>query len=221
MSEETHDFLDVNDMSPPERYRFMTSVIVPRPIGWLSTRSADGVDNLAPFSFFNAVAANPMLVVVGVGSHQDGIKDTAANIRATGVFCHNIVTEKHLQAMNLTAGEYPAGTCEFDTVGISKAEAKQIDAPYVADCPVVLECRLFEEVDLKGARAALLVGEVVAAHVTAEAREMWQNGFLDVSAFRPVGRLWAGYYSYVDDLFRLDRPTIDRHTGEEIEPAKS
>jgi len=139
MNAATHDFLAAADMSPRQRYRFMTSVIVPRPIGWLSTRSAAGVDNLAPFSFFNAIAANPMLVAAGIGSRPDGAKDTLANIRQTGAFCFNMVTEKHLEAMNMSAGDYPAGVSEFDAVGIAKAEAKEVDAPYVADCPVVLE----------------------------------------------------------------------------------
>jgi flavin reductase (DIM6/NTAB) family NADH-FMN oxidoreductase RutF len=221
MSDANHDFLVAADMSRRQRYRFMTSVIVPRPIGWLSTRSADGVDNLAPYSFFNGIAANPMLVVAGIGSRVDGPKDSLANIRETGAFCFNMVTERHVEAMNLTAGDHPAAVSEFDAVGVPKAHPKEVDAPYVADCPVVLECRLFKEVDLEGASTALVIGEVVAAHVSAEARELWHNDFLDVSSLRPVGRLWAGYYAFVDDIFRLDRPLIDRETGEEIEAAKS
>jgi flavin reductase (DIM6/NTAB) family NADH-FMN oxidoreductase RutF len=106
-------------------------------------------------------------------------------------------------------------------VGIAKAEASEVDAPYVADCPVVLECRLFKDVEVEGAHIGVIIGEVVAAHISVEARERWQNGFLDVSPFRPVGRLWAGYYAWVDEIFRLDRPVVDRATGEMIEPPKS
>ena len=217
MPESTRDLLHAADMSPRQKYRFMTSVIVPRPIGWLSTRSADGVDNLAPFSYFGAFASDPMLIGVAIGQRGDEPKDSLANIRETGVFCTNMVTERHIEAMNRTAGDYPAGVSEFDAVGISKGQASEVDAPFVADCPVVLECRLFKEVELGGAGTALIIGEIVAARLGPETRDLWQNDFLDTSSFKPVGRLWGGYYSFVDHIFRLDRPRIDRQTGETLE----
>ncbi|MGD8330216.1 MAG: flavin reductase family protein [Acidobacteriota bacterium] len=218
MADPSQDLLIAAGMTPLQRYRFLTSVIVPRPIGWLSTRSAAGVDNLAPYSFFNGIAANPMLVVAGIGSRQDGAKDTLVNIRENPAFCCNMVTEKHLQAMNLSAGDYPAGVSEFDALDIPKAEAAEVNAPYVADCPVVLECELFKEVDLEGASTSMVVGKVMAVRLGAETRELWHNDFLDVGSFRPVGRLWAGNYAFVDDIFRLERPKIDRATGEVVEP---
>lgn len=204
------------DMSARQKYRLMTSVIVPRPIGWLSTRSVDDVDNLAPFSYFGAVASEPMLIAVAIGRRGDEPKDSLVNIRETGVFCANMVTERHLEAMNRTAGDYPAGVSEFDAVGIAKGEASEIDAPFVADCPVVLECRVFKEVDLGAATTSLILGEVHAVRFGPETRELWNNDFLDTSSFKPVGRLWGGYYSLVDDIFRVDRPKIDRETGEEM-----
>lgn len=200
-------------MSPRQQYRLMTSVIVPRPIGWLSTRSAAGVDNLAPFSYFNALAADPMLVGAAIGRRADGPKDSLVNIRQTGVFCANMVTERHLEVMNRSAGDYPAGVSEFEAVGITKGQASEVDAPLVADCPVVLECRLFKEVDLGGANTTLVIGEIVAVRLGPETSGLWHNDFLDTSSFKPVGRLWAGYYSLVDDIFLLDRPKIDRETG--------
>lgn len=204
------------DMSPRQMYRFMTSVVVPRPIGWLSTRSAAGVDNLAPFSYFNAVASDPMLVGASIGRRHDGPKDSLVNIRDTGVFCANMVTERHLALMNQTAGDYPAGVSEFDAAGVPRAEASEIDAPFVADCPVVMECRLFKEIDLGAASTTLVIGEVVAVQLGAETRGLWNNDFLDTSSLKPVGRLWAGYYTLVEDILRIDRPRIDRETGEEL-----
>jgi len=219
MNDAPPDFRIADDMTPLQRYRFLTSVIVPRPIGWLSTRSAAGIDNLAPFSFFNGIAANPMLVCAGIGSRQDGAKDTLVNIRENPAFCCNMVTERHLEAMNLSAGDYPAGVSEFDALDVPKAEASEVNAAYVADCPVVLECRLFKEVDLEGASTSMVIGRVVAVRLGPETRELWNNDFLDVGSLRPVGRLWAGNYAFVDDIFRLDRPKIDRATGEVIEPS--
>ena len=215
MGDIDHEFIAAADLSPRQRYRLLTSVVVPRPIGWLSTRSAAGVDNLAPFSYFAALASDPMTVGVSIGYRSDGPKDSLANIRETGVFCTNLVTARHLEPMNRTSGDYPAGTSEFEAVGIPRAEAVEVDASYVADCPVVMECRLFKEVDLGGAPNALIIGHVVAVHLSAEVRALEDNDFYDVSSLQPVGRLWAGYYALVEEIFRADRPRIDRRTGEE------
>lgn len=203
------------DLSSRQKYRLITSVVVPRPIGWLSTRSADGDSNLAPFSYFNAFASDPMLVGASIGQRDPEPKDSLANIRATGVFCTNMVTERHIEAMNRTSGDFPAGVSEFEAAGVPEARAATVDAPYVANCPVVLECRLFEEVDLGAAPSTLVIGEVLAVRVSAEADELWDDDFLDVSSLRPVGRLWGGHYSLVERLLRLDRPRVDRESGEE------
>jgi len=208
--------LRANDMSARQKYRLLTSVIVPRPIGWLSTRSAAGVSNLAPFSYFGAFASDPMLIGASIGSRGDEPKDSLTNIRDTGVFCANMVTERHLEVMNQTAGDYPAAVSEFEAAGVPEGQATEIDAPFVADCPVVLECRLFKEVDLGGASTTLVIGEVLAVRLGPETEELWDDDFLDVSSLKPVGRLWAGNYSLVDNIQRADRPRIDRDTGEEL-----
>lgn len=206
----------VADLSARQRYRLLTSVVVPRPIGWLSTRSADGTENLAPFSYFAALAADPITVGVSIGHRGDEPKDSLVNIRETGVFCTNMVTERHLEAMNRTAGDYPAGVSEFEAAGIPRAEAVEIEAPYVGDCPVVMECRLFKEVDLEGPPNALIIGRAVAVHLSPEVQRLEHDDFYDVDSLKPVGRLWAGYYTLVEEIFRTDRPRVDRETGEEL-----
>ncbi|HEX9699077.1 MAG TPA: flavin reductase family protein [Acidobacteriota bacterium] len=213
MSKPTHEILRSRDMSPRQRYRLLTSVVVPRPIGWLSTRGADGGTNLAPFSYFGALAADPMLVGVSIGFRGDEPKDSLRNIRETGAFCANMVTERHLEAMNQSSGDFPAGVSEFEAAGVPMGEASEVDAPLVADCPVVLECRVFKEVDLGTAPNSLIIGEVVAVDLSPEARDLWDDGFLDTRPWRPVGRLWAGLYALVESTRALDRPRIDRQTG--------
>lgn len=215
MSETTHEIRHAADMTASQKYRLMTSVIVPRPIGWLSTRSASGIDNLAPFSYFNAFASEPMLVGAAIGRRGEEPKDTLVNIRDTGVFCANMVTARHLVSMNQTAGDYPAGVSEFEAAGIACGQALAVDAPYVADCPVVLECRLFKEVELGAASTTLVIGEILAVRLGPETRDLWHGDFLDTHSLKPVGRLWAGYYALVDGMLRLDRPKIDRETGED------
>ena len=136
-TDQARGFFSTAELSPRQRYRLLTSVVVPRPIGWLSTRSSAGADNLAPFSYVAALASDPMTVGVSIGHRGDEPKDSLVNIRETGVFCTNMVTARHIEPMNRTSGDYPAGVSEFQAVGIPRAEAVEIEAPYVADCPVV------------------------------------------------------------------------------------
>lgn len=208
MSESQHDVLRTEDLSARQKYRLQTSLVVPRPIAWVSTRAASGVPNLAPFSYFNAVAANPMLVMVSIGSREGRPKDSLQNIRDTGAFCVNLVTERHLEAMNLTSGEYGPDVDEFEVAGLEMGQASEVDAPYVVESPSVLECKLFKEVSLGGATTTLVIGEVLAIRLTPEARELWDNDFLDVRSWVPVGRLWAGLYTFVRDTRSLDRPEV-------------
>src|SRR5690606_311515 len=145
-----------------DRYQLLTSLVVPRPIAWISSRSAGGVPNLAPFSYFAAISATPFFVGVSIGSRRGVVKDTLRNIQETNEFCINIVTESHLAAMNESSGEHPPDVDEFAVAGVQMAESEAVTAPYVADCPAVLECRLQQQVDL-GADGGnvFVIGEVV------------------------------------------------------------
>ena len=210
MSEKDSDLIEVDSLSRRQRYRLQTSLIVPRPIAWVSTRSADGVPNLAPFSYFNAISSNPMLVAVSIGSRQGRPKDTLANIRDTAAFCVNLVTERHLQAMSDSSGEFGPEIDEFEVTGLTLGEAAHVAAPYVVEAPAVHECRLFKEVSLGSSDSSMVIGEVLAIRLCPEARELWDRDFLDVRGWVPVGRLWGGYYSLVTDTPQLDRPkTVD------------
>jgi flavin reductase (DIM6/NTAB) family NADH-FMN oxidoreductase RutF len=136
--------LDTGALTPRERYQLLTSLVVPRPIAWVSTRSQAGQANLAPFSYFAALSATPFLVGVSVGSRAGAPKDTLRNVRETGAFCVNIATGPQLEQMNETSGEYGPEVDEFAHAGIALAESEVVWAPFVADCPAVLECRLFK-----------------------------------------------------------------------------
>lgn len=209
MTETAGDLIDVKDLSRRQRYRLQTSLIVPRPIAWISTRSADGVPNLAPFSYFNGVASDLMLIAVSIGSRQGRPKDTLVNIRDTGAFCLNMVTERHLRAMNLSSGEYTADVDEFEVTGLAMAQGSVVDAPYVAEAPAVLECTTFKEVSLGESESTLVIGEIHVVRLCPEARDLWDRDFLDVRDWVPVGRLWGGLYSLVTDTLQLDRPEVE------------
>jgi flavin reductase (DIM6/NTAB) family NADH-FMN oxidoreductase RutF len=200
--------IETGSIGNRDRYQLLTSLVVPRPIGWVSTRSG-GVSNLAPFSYYAALAATPMLVGISIGSRRDTPKDTLRNIRESGCFCVNVVTDALLAAMNQSAGEHPPEIDEFQVAGLTTAEASTVDAPYVAGCPAVLECRLFREVDLGDALNTLVIGEVLAVRLANELPLLPGTYLVDAGSLRPVSRLGGDLYAHLGELVALPRPRIE------------
>jgi len=182
------------------------AIVSPRPIGWIATRGANGQDNLAPYSFFNAVAYVPPQVMFASTSakpDRDGTKDSVANIRETGVFCTNVVEYAMREVMNQTSGPWPREVDEFDYAGAERAECNEIACSRVANAPASLECRLVEIVKLRGAANYLVVGEVVGVHIR---DDCIVNGRFDVTHFQPLTRLGYRDYSRITEVFSLNRP---------------
>jgi flavin reductase (DIM6/NTAB) family NADH-FMN oxidoreductase RutF len=190
-----------------ERYQLLTSLVVPRPIGWVSTRSTGGVLNVAPFSFFSAVASSPMLVSLSIGTRGGVAKDSLRNILDQGTFCVNVVTEPQLEAMNQTAASLPPEDDEFAFAGLSVAEAETVDAPYVADCPAVLECELYKHVEL-GKAGGLVLGEVKGVRLDPALTIVEGSSFVDTAELRPVGRLSGFSYSLLGEIRVVPRPEL-------------
>ncbi|WP_341367054.1 flavin reductase family protein [Yoonia sp. BS5-3] len=182
------------------------AVVTPRPIGWIATRGADGQDNLAPYSFFNAVAYEPPQVMFASTSakpDRGDTKDSVANIRDTGVFAVNIVEYAARDMMNQTAGPWDRATDEFALASIQKAACSTIDCPRVADAPATLECKLTQVVQLPGAANLVVFGEVTGVHLR---DDCLVNGMFDVTRFKPLTRLGYKDYSVIDEAFSLERP---------------
>jgi len=182
------------------------AIITPRPIGWISSRDADGRDNLAPYSFFNGVAYTPpqvMFASTGAKPDQEGTKDSMANIAATGVFCFNVVEYAAREAMNVSSGTYDAQVDEFELAGLERAECSQIACSRVAGAPASLECKVTRIVDLPGQANRVVFGEVVGVHLR---DDCLVDGIFDVTTFNPLARLGYRDYSVVRDLFSLARP---------------
>ena len=182
------------------------AVVTPRPIGWISTRSADGADNLAPYSFFNAVAYTPPQVMFASTSTKEDrgdTKDSVANIRDTGVFTVNIVEYAMRDAMNRTSGPWAREIDEFSDAEIAKAPCKTIDCSYVAQGPAALECRMTQIVRIEGESNFVVFGEVTGVHLR---DDCMVDGMYDVTKFHPLARLGYKDYSVVRDVFSLTRP---------------
>ncbi len=174
-----------------------TAIVAPRPIGWISTRGPLG-DNLAPYSFFNAVSYKPLQVVFA-----GDMKDSIRNVQDTGVFATNVVSEALWHQMNATSAHLPRGTDEFAHAGVAKAECVTIDCPRVAASPATLECRLDRIVTLASGEDFLVIGTVTGVHID---EACLTDGYLDVSKSRPMARLGYKDYAVITRALPLDRP---------------
>jgi len=188
------------------------AIVVPRPIGWISSLDADGVVNLAPYSFFNAISYTPPQVMFSGGpaalrSPARPLKDSIANIEATGEFVHSVATWDLREAMNKTAIESPADHDEFDYAGLTKAPSELVKPPRVAESPIHLECKYIQSVRLKELPGrepnVMVIAEVVGVHID---ESVLTNGLVDPHKLKPIARLGYLDYTLVDDFFTMPRP---------------
>jgi flavin reductase (DIM6/NTAB) family NADH-FMN oxidoreductase RutF len=193
--------IDPSRQSKADSYKLITNLVVPRPIAWITSNSATGGPNLAPFSYFNVFGSDPPYVAVGIGRRDNGeIKDTARNIQDTGEFMINLVTEDLLDAMNLSAADFPAEESELEATGLELSPGVQIQAPRLAAAQASLECRLNQVVPL-GANQ-LFIAEVVQFHVA----DHLIDPQLHITNFAPIGRLGSpAVYCRTTDRFELPR----------------
>ena len=182
------------------------AIVTPRPIGWISSRDAAGRNNLAPYSFFNAVAYVPpqvMFASTAAKEDQTDTKDSVANIRETGVFCVNIVPYAMRDVMNASSETLPKDVDEFEHAGIPSVPCSEIDCARVADAPAALECRMTQIVKIEGQSNFVVFGEVIGVHIR---DEMLVDGRFDVTRYNPLSRMGYRDYTRVTEIFELTRP---------------
>ncbi|MFT6424039.1 MAG: flavin reductase (DIM6/NTAB) family NADH-FMN oxidoreductase RutF [Celeribacter sp.] len=175
------------------------AIVSPRPIGWISSRSKDGIDNLAPYSFFNAVAYVPPQVMFA----SSGRKDSLNNIEATGVFAINLVGAPLADVMNKSSQAVPHNVDEFAHAGIAKADCDTIDCARVQGAPATLECKVTQIIRLEGPDNHAVFGEVTGVHMR---DDCIKDGRFDVVAAQLLSRLGYRDYAQVTELFELTRP---------------
>ena len=179
------------------------ALVAPRPIGWISSLSPSGAANLAPYSFFNAVAESPHFIVFGSGSRKDSVN----NIEAVGEFAVNLATWDLREQMNVTSASVAPHTDEFELAGLEKAPCRMIKSPRVAASPVCLECTLFKVIELPdeqgGVNDWLTIGRVIGIHID---DRFIGNGRINTAAMRPIARLGYSEYATVETAWRMRRP---------------
>ena len=195
---------DPSEWSFQDNYHLLTGLVIPRPIAWMSSMSADGVRNIGPHSFFNAVSADPPHVMVS----STGVKDSVRNIRATKEFVLNIVTMDVIEDMVYTSTDFPPDEDEFDWSGLAVAPSVKVAAPRIAQAKAHLECVFVSEMTLGD--ATLIFGEVVHIHVDPS---VWRNGRVDPTLLDPVCRLSGSGYAALGVHHRLVIPKWEDMVG--------
>ena len=197
--------LDPVTMAPTAVYKLLIGCVVPRPIAWVSTVDAHGVNNLAPFSFFMGVCGDPPTIAFSSGPREGQKKDTAANAARAGEFVVNVVDDPLAEAMNLTSGEYPPGVDEFALTGLTAVPAVRVGAPRVAEAPISLECHLSQIINVGRGPHQLVLGEIVYFHIRDELYSA-ETGRIDMHGLHPVARLAGEMYGHVRDVYAMKRP---------------
>ncbi|MUT66528.1 flavin reductase family protein [Paenibacillus sp. NEAU-GSW1] len=203
--------IDPSAISARDNYKLLIGSIIPRPIAFVTTLSADGVLNAAPFSFFNIVSSNPPMVSVSV-QRRDGVrKDTARNAIGNGQFVVHIADESYVEQLNVTAGSFAPTESEVAAAGLTPVASERIAVPGIAEARIRLECELEHALELGGDAAAggdpacdLLIGRVVYYHIDDALYD--EHGHIDPNALQPVSRLAGHDYAKLGELFTLERP---------------
>lgn len=185
------------------------SCVVPRPIAWVSSIHPNGVVNLAPFSFFNAIASDPPMVIISyTGYHQHGgEKDSLYNIKSSGEFVVNMVPLALKDVMNTTSAAVAHEVNEIDLARLATEESELVKPPRISEAPIHMECIFHQEIklpcNLENSINTSIIGQVIGIHIK---DEVLINGIIDLDKIKPLARLGYNQYTSVDHIFTLDRP---------------
>jgi len=189
-----------SDLDAKQAYKLLTGVIVPRPIAWVSSVSAVGVTNVAPFSYFTSVSNKPPMVGINIGQEHGGRKDTARNILETKEFVVNIATFVQLEDLHASADHHPPEVSEIEMLGLETLPSELIAPPRIAKAPVQMECRLHQMIPFGAGGSEFYVGEVLAFHID---DSIITDGKVDTLALAPVCRLAGPFYATLGEVVRM------------------
>ena len=194
------------DLEQTAIYKLLTGIVIPRPIGWISTISEDGINNLAPFSYFNAVGDDPPHVMFSTVHSNNSNKDTLNNVLETKQFVVNMVTEDLAEQMNRTSQPIPANESEFELAGLTPIASSLILPPRVKECKITMECEMVHHYQLENSKtggATIVIGKIVLFHI--DESVLLDNYKINLETYKPIARLAGSNYSKLGDIFSIKR----------------
>lgn len=203
-----------SEMTDPAPYRLLTSIVAPRPIAWVSTVNSKGIPNLAPFSFYNAVAGFPPTIMFSVSYRraEPREKHTLRNVRATGEFVCHVVDEDSAAAMIQTAVDWPDEFNEIEIAQLPTLTCDEVRPPRIADAPVAMECKVTQIIPVEGSTNVMVLGRVARFHIH-ETLYRPEMGLVDTVLMRPITRLGGAIeYTRIGELFHLAIPSYEERT---------
>jgi len=200
------------DLDPLASYRLMTGVVVPRPIAWVTTLSAEGVANLAPFSCYSFLSSYPPMIGITIGKRRGRLKDTARNIQHSREFVVHTADQSLLPQLHGSADEYPSEQSELDALGLHTISSDMVAVPRIANAPIAMECRLAQTLHFGAAGSEFVVGEVLAFHIR---DGLYVNGKIDSTMLMPIGRLAGPNYIGIGEVFPM-QPNVAQGNQEVI-----
>ena len=195
-----------NEIEQSAIYKLLSGAIIPRPIAWISTTSEDGIDNLAPFSFFNAAGDDPPHVMFSTVQTNHTNKDTLNNILATKQFVVNMVTEALAEQMNQTSKPIPSSESEFELAGLTPIPSILIKPPRVKESPITMECELVHHYSLENHKfggATIIIGKIVLFHI--DESVLLDDYKINMETYKPIARLAGSNYSKLGEIFSIKR----------------
>jgi len=196
-----------SELPEREQYKIMTGCVVPRPIGFITTKGPEGV-NAAPFSMFNVVGTEPPMLMFCSGDQDNGtFKDTINNIEANPEFVAHIVSEEIAEQMNLCSGDFPSDVNELEEAGLTEVPSVKVSVPRIAESPAHFECKFSQSLRL-GSRHRMTIGEVVYIHLREDIVDM-ERKYIKIENLKPVARLSGPQYAHISDVFEMKRPYFD------------
>jgi len=198
--------IDPEELDPREAYRIMISIVVPRPIAWVSTIGADGSVNLAPFSFFNGVAGRPPTVMISIGRRAGNRKDTLRNAQETGEFVVHLVNRAMAEAMIYTSGDWDYEANEFELAGLATAPSVVVRPPRIANAPIAMEAKVTQIVPVEGTTSTMILGRIVRYHL--QDGLLRSNGLVDAVRLDPIARLGGDEHATLGQVFEMFRPKV-------------
>ena len=197
---------DPRELEQTAIYKLLTGIVIPRPIGWISTISEDGINNLAPFSYFNAVGDDPPHVMFSTVHSNNSNKDTLNNVLATKQFVVNMVTEDLVEQMNLTSQPIAANESEFELAGLTPIASSLVKPPRVKECKITMECEMVHHYKLENSKtggATIVIGKIVLFHI--DESVLLENYKINIETYKPVARLAGSNYSKLGEIFSVKR----------------